>query len=450
MSKYSRRRVLRGMLNGTAVSVALPFLNCFLNSNGTALASGKPMPVRFGTWFWGLGATNAIFVPKKVGLDYDIPTQLSPIERIRHHVNLFTNLMAFRDGEPNLCHHSGWVIGRAGIAPKSEVDKPGETIDITVANQIGRTTRFRTLTATATGDFRNTVSYESANAPNPPDISPISFYARLFGPDFQDPNAPSFTPNPRAMARRSVLSGVMGEIKGLERSVGTEDRRRLDEYFTGLRHLEQQFDQQLTKPEQIAACHAPPALTSEPRMGNEESLVAERHRMLTELMVMAVACDQTRVFNMTYSDASANTTQAGYEKPHHTTTHEERVEEQYGYQPHCAWFSARAIEAWASFVEAFTKVKEGDGTLLDNMLIYANTDHGEARVHSLDKMVAFTAGRAGGKVKAGLHIDAAQTSVTRVGFTAMRAMGLDIPAWGVRSNNTSKEFGEILADSRKS
>ena len=444
MSKYSRRRVLRGMLNGTAVTVALPFLNCFLNSNGTALASGAAMPVRFGTWFWGLGATNPIFVPKKVGRDYDMPTQFAPLAPVRDYINLFTNLTAYRDGEPNLCHHSGWVIGRAGIAPKQGGDKPGETLDITVANQIGRATRFRTLTAAATGDFRNTVSYESANAPNPPEVSPLSFYTRLFGPDFQDPNAPTFTPNARVMARKSVLSGVMGEIKSLDAAVGAEDRHRLDEYFTGLRHLEQQFDQQLTKPEPIAACHAPVAVAKDPKMGNEESLVAERHRMLTELMVMAVACNQTRVFNMSYSDAQANTTQAGYEKPHHTTTHEERVEEQYGYQPHCAWFASHAILAWASFVEAFTKVKEGDGTLLDNVLIYANTDHGDPRVHSLDKMVAFTAGRAGGRVKTGLHIDAAETPVTRVGYTAMRVMGLDIPSWGARSNNTSKHFTEIV------
>jgi hypothetical protein len=63
-------------------------------------------------------------------------------------------------------------------------------------------------------------------------------------------------------------------------------------------------------------------------------------------------------------------------------------------------------------------------------------------------MVAFTAGRAGGRVKTGFHIDAGRTSVTRVGYTAMRAMGLELPSWGVRSNNTSQEFGEILASAR--
>ena len=53
----SRRRALKGLMNGTAVTVALPFLDCFLNNSGTALASGAPIPVRFGTWFWGLGFT---------------------------------------------------------------------------------------------------------------------------------------------------------------------------------------------------------------------------------------------------------------------------------------------------------------------------------------------------------------------------------------------------------
>ncbi|NKF22323.1 DUF1552 domain-containing protein [Solimonas marina] len=445
VKNLSRRHVLRGILNGGVVAVALPVLDCLLDDNGKAWAStGEALPVRFGTWFWGLGATNRIFVPEKVGAGYEIPSQLAPVGRVQQHVNLITNLNAFRDGEPNLCHYSGWIIGRTGKAPKSSAEQPGETLDITVANQIGRTTRFRTLTASATGDFRNTVSYENANSPNPPEISPLEFYTRLFGADFQDPNAPTFTPNPRIMVRRSVLSGVLDEIKSMQKTVGAADRQRLDEYFTGLRHLEKQFDQQLTKPEPIAACHAPPVITQDPKMGVEVEQVEKRHRMLTDLMVMAVACDQTRVFNMAYSNAQANTVKEGYEKPHHTTTHEEPIDGALHYQPQCAYFSSRAIEEWAYFVEAFSKIREGSGSLLDNMLIYANTDHGEARIHSLNNMVAFTAGRAGGRVKTGLHVDAGATGVTRVGFTAMRAMGVDLPNWGVKSNMTDKAFSEIL------
>ncbi|MEJ1964963.1 MAG: hypothetical protein WDO56_26870 [Gammaproteobacteria bacterium] len=79
------------------------------------------------------------------------------------------------------------------------------------------------------------------------------------------------------------------------------------------------------------------------------------------------------------------------------------------------------------------------------MLIYANTDHGEARIHSLDKLISFTAGRAGGRVKTGLHVDANGTGVTRVGYTALRIMGLELSNWGVKSNMTSNPFSEIVA-----
>lgn len=444
MSKLSRRKVLRGMVGGAAVNVALPLLNCMLNTNGTALADGKPLPVRFGTWGWGLGMTSSIFVPKKYGADFDLPEEITALAPIRQHINLITNTQAFRDNYQNLCHYTGWVIARTGSAPKDTKDIPGETIDVTIANQIGGGTRFKSLTATATGDVRNTYSYENSNTPNAPEWSPLQFYTRLFGPDFPDPNAKTFTPDPRIMVRRSVLSGVMDQTKGLMATVPADDRARLDQYFTGLRHLEQQFQQRLEKPEPIAACVRPGEIKVDPAMGQEAEAIAIRHKMMTELLVMALACDQTRVFNMAYTNANSSTIKPGYEKPHHTTTHEEPVDSHVGYQPTASWFTRRAMESWAYFVDAFTKVKEGNGTLLDNVFIMATTDHGYARVHSLDHIPVFTAGRAGGAVRTGLHIDGKGTSGCRVGYTALRLMGVDKPSWGVNSNNTSQEIGEIL------
>jgi len=444
MNRLSRRRVLRGILNGGAITVALPFLDCFLNTNGTALANGAPLPTRFGTWFWGLGIDKDIFVPKRTGSNFDLPEELAALKSVRSHINLFSNLTAFRDGAPDICHYTGWVIARSGVVPASQSDKPGQTIDVTIANQIGRTTRFKTLTATATGDPRTSVSYENAVSPNASEYSPVNFYTRLFGPDFVDPNGLDFTPNPQVMVRKSVLSGVMDDIRAMNRTVGAEDKARLDQYFTGLRHLERQFDQQLTKPEPIAACVPRAAPGEDPKSGGDTVLTGARHNLMTDLMVMAVACDQSRVFNMTYSAASANTTKAGYHNPHHTTTHEEPIDEKLGYQPTASWFLRRSMESWAYFVEAFSKMKEGDGTLLDNVLIYGSTDHGSARVHSLTGMPAFTAGRAGGRVKTGLHIDGGGDAVTRVGYTALKIMGLDQVSWGAKSNTTSKEFGEIV------
>jgi hypothetical protein len=444
MADLSRRRVLRGMLGGGAVTVSLPFLNCFLNDNGTALASGSSMPLRFGTWFWGLGMDKDIFVPKKVGADFDLPEEIASLAAIREHLNLFTYFNCFRDAAPNLCHKTGWVIARAGVAPMTQTDLPGETIDISIAKKIGSATRFQTLTATATGDVRDSFSYENANSISIAEWSPVQFYAKLFGGDFQDPNAAQFKPSPRIMLRKSVLSGVMDSAKDLQKHVGAEDRARMDQYFTGLRDLERQLDQQLTKPEPLEACRVGPAPMTEPKPGLDVEMVTARHKMMTDLMVMAIACDQTRVFNMAYSRSQAATSKMGYDKPHHTASHEEGVDSKLGFQPQTSWFIRRAMESWAYYVGAFAKVKEGDGTLLDHMLIYGSTDQSLARIHSIENQPMFTAGRAGGKVKTGLHIQGSGTACTRLGLTAMKVFGLENSSWGNQSNSTSKEISEML------
>ncbi len=444
MNGFSRRRVLRGMLDGGAITVGLPLLNSFLNGNGTAFANGAPLPVRFGLWSWGLGMSRSAFVPKKTGKDFEFPEEIESLAPLRDHINVLTNFTAFRDSEPLKGHITGWIISRTGAPPNGN-NLTGETYDITIANQISRTRRFKTLTANAAASARVSFSYEDANTPNPAEYSPLQFYARLFGPEFNDPNAQDFKPSPRAMSRKSALSAVMEEMEWINKRVGAEDRARLDQYFTGLRHLEKQFDQQLTKPEPIAACHPPVSpKDSEMKLGNESPLVAQRNKMMTDLLAMAVACDQTRVINMAYADMLSNTIKPGYEKPHHTTTHEEPIDEKLGYQPNCSWFTRRCMEGFAYFVQAFANIKEGDGTLLDNMLIVADTDHGDARIHSLEDMPVLTAGRAGGKFKTGLHVDMKAAPLSRIAYTALRTMGVDVQKFGEKSNQTSDVISEIL------
>ncbi|EED33171.1 conserved hypothetical protein [gamma proteobacterium NOR5-3] len=443
MSRLSRRRFLRGTLQGAAVSVALPLLDVFLDGNGKALASGESLPLRFGTWSWGLGMNKDVFVPKKTGANFDLPPEIASLAPIQKHINLFTNFDVFKDDAPNLCHHSGWVVLRSGIAPTSRPNRPGETIDVSIARKLGNETRFRSLSATATGDVRDSFSYEAGNSVNAPEWSPLRFYQRLFGADFQNPNAETFTPDPRLMIRKSALSSVQEDARKLNQSLGAEDRARLDQYFTGIRDLERRFDLQLTKPDPRDACiiaEAPQDLPS----GLDADLVSTRHRIMTDLMLMAVACDQTRVFNMFYASAFSATTKPGYDKPHHTATHEEAVDSSLRYQPNVSWYTRRAMEEWAYYVQALADIREGDGSLLDNSLIYATTDQSFAKMHAIDGIPMFTAGNAGGKIKTGLHIDGGGSPGCRLGYTAQRLMGLDIDSWGTKSNTTSDAIGEIL------
>jgi len=444
MSRISRRRFLQGTLNGGVVTVGLPLLDCFLNDNATALADGTPIPQRFGTWSWGLGMSEAVFVPKKTGAGFDLPPEIQTLAPIQEHINLFTNFHVFKDAAPNLCHHSGWVLLRSGIAPLTAENKPGETIDVTVARKIGNDTRFRSLSATATGDVRDSFSYENGNSVNAPEWSPLRFYQRLFGTGFNDPNAKTFTPDPRVMVRKSSLSVVLDDARKLDKELGVDDRARLDQYFSGVRDLERRFDLQLQKPEPREAC----VVLAEPEdlpSGLDADLVAKRHRMMTDLMLMAVACDQTRVFNMFYASAFSATIKPGYDKPHHTATHEEAVDEELQYQPNVSWFTRRAMDEWAYFVGALANFREGDGSLLDSSLIYATTDQSFAKIHSIKGIPMFTAGNLGGRLKTGLHVDGGGSPGTRLGYTAMKLLGVELPHWGDKSNTTSAEIGEILA-----
>ena len=440
---FGRRRFLRGVLGGGAVTVGLPLLDCFLNDNATAQASGLPLPLRFGTWSWGLGMSEAVFVPRRTGPDFDLPEEIAALAPVRRHINLYTNFHVFKDDAPNLCHHSGWVVLRSGIAPMTRANRPGETLDVSVARRLGNATRFRSLSATATGDARDSFSYEGGNSVNVPEWSPLRFYERLFGDDFRDPNAAQFTPDPKVLLRKSALSAVREDARRLERDLGAADRARLDQYFTGLRELERRLDLQLTRPQPRAACVVPAAPPRLPT-GLDADLVAERHRLLTDLMLLALACDQTRVFNMFYASAFSATTRPGYDKPHHTATHEEAVDPALGYQPNTSWFTRRAMEEWAYFVRALAGFREGDGTLLDNSFVYATTDQSFAKIHSIEGIPMFSAGSAGGRVRTGLHIDGGGSPGCRLGYTAQRLMGLEIEAWGSRSNRTSSAISEIL------
>jgi hypothetical protein len=440
----SRRRVLRGMMNGAAVTVALPFLECFLNNNGDALASGAPLPVRFGTWFWGLGMNSEIFAPKKFGAGYELPEQLASLQGVSQHVNIFSNFDVLTDGRPNLCHYTGWVGLRTGEAPTSLNVLPRESFDVTVSDVIGNATRFRSIQLAATGNPRSSYSFRNQDAVNPPDVSPVDFYQRIFGPEFQDPNSPIFTPDPRVMTRKSVLSAVMEESTDFRASLGKADQVRLDEYFTATRALEKRLALLLEKPAPAPACIVQKAPEKELAAGLDVELLGARHNMMADILVMALACNQTNVFNVLYSEAISSTTRKGAPRPHHPETHEEPKDDKLGYQIGSAWYATRAIEAWSHLVKAMANFKEGDGTLLDRSLVVAHSDCSLAQTHQLTGLPMMTAGSASGRVKTGLHVDGKASPVTRLCLTTMQVMGLQIAEWGQGSMKTSQPVGEIL------
>lgn len=439
-----RRSFLRGTLGGAAVSVGLPFLDIFLNSNGSAMAAtGGPLPQRFGTWFFGCGMNPPRWNPTTQGMDWALTPELEPIAPIRERMNVISGYSVLMNGEANQVHRTGVFGALCGGAPKSADSVEGPSLDVLISDAIGTRTRFRSLEMAATGNPRHSNSLRNVSSVNPAEPSALDLYTRIFGPGFADPNAADFTPDPNVLLRKSALSVIGEDRKRLERQLGAADRARLEQYFTALRQLEQQLELQTKQPPPLEACRIPDAPTDAPRNSEIDNVMAN-HKLMAQTLALALACDQTRVFNMQFSDRASSLRMPGSPDTHHTLTHEEPRDAQLGYQPKATFFVLKTMEAWTQFVQTLDAVPEGDGTLLDNCLVLAHSETSEANTHSIVGLPFMTAGTAGGKLRTGVHISGVGESCSQVGLTVQQAMGLNIGQWGTDQNQTDRTISEIL------
>lgn len=439
-AQLTRRRVLRGVLNGTAVSLSLPFLDCFLNAQGTARANGAPLPPVFGSWFQNLGFNPGRWKPDRVGAGYQHNAELKVLDPFRDRMNVISGSKYFLDGRPLETHVTGVQIATMGSIPLGATSDP--SLDTFIADVIGPKTRFRSLEIALSGG-RQSLSRRKGGAVNASEPSPAALYTRLFGPDFKDPNSAQFTPDPHVMARRSVLSVLTDERRQLMSQVGAADRARLDAYFTSVRQIEQQLDIALTAPAPIESCRVPPRLDQQEEPGRNVAAVEKNNRLFGQLMAHAIACDQTRVFNVNFGTQGLRT--PGGVRDWHSLTHEEPIDPKLGYQKEVTWFINFATGTFAEFLKQLDSYKEGAGTVLDRALILWQTDHGYARTHTMDDLPILTVGRAGGRLKTGLHVVTTGDPSTRVGLTVQQVMGVPLNSWGRLSNQTSKPITEIIA-----
>ena len=440
--KFNRRSLLRGAIQGSTVVIGLPILESFLNNNGTAYADGTELPPCFGSWFFGLGLTPGRWEPKVIGSNYELPEHIAALEPIREKLNIFSGLQIFLDGKVNQNHISGAQGQMTGVVTKSAADYD-ESFDAVIDKQFGANARFRTLEVACDGNASSGWTARGKNGKTPCQISPLELYRRIYGDGFIDPNVADFAPNPEVMVRHSVLSAVTEQRQKLMNSVSSDDRSRLDEYFSSLRDVEQKLAFELERPASLPSCSIP--LMDVEEIGTMVAQVQNTHKQFATLLSHALACGQTRIFHVTLGNAFSTLRLPGEPSAYHALTHEEPIDPDLGYQPKCKILGEQCMGFFVELLQAMDSIQEGEGTLLDRSLVYAFTDHGEARLHSMKNLPVFTAGSAGGRLKTGLHVAAEGDAATRVGFTIQKALGVVTNRWGTESNEVTTPYSEVLA-----
>ncbi|MBI1339856.1 DUF1552 domain-containing protein [bacterium] len=447
--RFNRRSILRGAVAGAGVCVGVPALDAFLNGNGSAYADKAALPTRFGTYFWGLGLTDtplggSRWVPETVGRGYEATPELISIKHLRHKVSVFSGFRVIGDGKPNVVHWSGHAAILGGEAPARNRVMAGPSFDTAVADALGAGMRFKQVDVAASGGQSACHSTRNGATFATPETTPLELYQRLFGEGFQDPNDPNWTPDPSIVLRRSVLSGIAEQRKALISEVGRSDQLKLDQYFTSLREIEKQLEIQLQRPEPCEACEVPDAPKD---LGNSVTIdvVNANSKMLAKLLAMGLACNQTRVFNFVHTPGTSITYIAGEQKTYHQITHDEPTDTTLGYQPKTSELAGLVMGAFGDFLNEMEAIQEGEGTLLDHMLVMAFSDTGYAKIHSLENIPVLFAGGAGGRHIAGQHIASKGEPITRLSLTAQQLVGVPRGEFGMGAMRTSRPVTEVMA-----
>jgi hypothetical protein len=432
----TRRTMLRGLLGGAAVSIALPPLELFWNGNGTARADQSAFPTRFGIWYWGNGNLPAKWTPSGTGATWTPSEQLMPLAPLQKQITVVSGMSV---QTANTVPHGS---GPAGLLTGDDLQNntfSRPSLDQVIAAQVGATTRFTSLEV---GVQRATsgISHTGPNQVNPPETSPAALFQRLFGPDFRAPGSMT-KPNPKLALRRSVLDAVTAQAGRLRARLGAADKMRLDQHLDGVRQLENQIAALGAAPANLVACAKPAApLADYPDVDGRAQLSAIS-RAVSDLVAMALACDQTRVFTNMFSQPVNNLLFPSATEGHHQLTHDEP-----GDQPQVDAICVFIMQELAYFLGALAKVQEGAGTLLDHAVVLVTSDVSLGRTHSLEDYPIVLAGGANGALKTGLHYHSASSeNACMVSLTLLRVLGVHAAEFGVGPGRVTNGLDAILA-----
>jgi hypothetical protein len=398
----SRRAVLRGL----GASVALPWLDAMQPAFGASVAN---RPNRIAFLNVPNGKNMADWTPKAEGSDFELPAILQPLGELRENVLVITGLTADKaraNGDGGGDHARALAAFLTGAQPRKTDGtniRAGMSADQAAAAAVGDKTRLASLeigceSGAMAGNcdsgyscvYSSTMSWKSATQPLPKDINPKSVFDRLFGGGSVEERA-------KAQARRkSVLDAVREDSKDLNGKLGKQDQQKMDEYLTSIREIEERMDRAAKLP----PVHAPDGVS---RPSGVPASMQDHIRLMGDLMTLAFQADVTRVCTFVVLNEGSNKPYPfiGVPEGHHDLSHHGGDKAK---MAKIAKINTFHIEQLAYILGRMKDVKEGDGTLLDRVMLAYGSGNSDGNAHNHDNLPILVAGKGGGSIKTGRHI----------------------------------------------
>lgn len=361
----SRRTLLRG---AGGVSIALPFLDAMAPRRAFAQAGGAPK--RLCTFLIENGVVPSAWFPTGTEKNFTMGKIMDPL--LPHKENLIIPDGLDNKASGGTCHaaaRAGCLTGQDNSSGRAR----GISIDQAVANHVSTGSPIKSLETSVylKRNFVYSLFHSGPGEPVFPEDDPAKVFERLFSNGVpQGPGQPMM-PGPDFEAlrarKKSILDHAMTEYQRLLGTVGATDKARLDRHMNGIRELERGLDALATGGMgPSASCKVPAA-----PVGSD----FEAHTKLqSELSIMAMACDLTRVTSIQTRASLTSFTWLGVNNGQHAISHQQGSPGPDGQLNKIAtWFT----ENVAAMVAMMKSTPDSDGkTLFDNTLLFYANDLG--------------------------------------------------------------------------
>ncbi len=431
--KLTRRALLRG---AGGAALALPLL-----SSLDARAQTAAFPKRI---LFVYTPNGNVFLPQSMNFQGSI---LEPLQPWASKLVVINGLdLSAHESGPGEPHQRGMAMltGRR-LNSGTMVGGDGSTagwgsgisIDQHIANTLGVGTRFKTLnvgvqsTRYVGTDVRTVLSYTGSNQPVANETSPYNLYTRVFSQLGADP----FGLDRQRQRRHATLDYVKDRFAAVNGKLSGEDRVKLERHLDGVRDIESRLDAPMAAVG--AACSRP--ATGNPVNVDEPASFPQLGRLFMDQLVMAFACDLTRVATLQWSAATNN-------RPYPWLQYDDGTglkaiaddEHILGHNPDSnvhAWGKLRVIRRWymeqlAYLLGKLAAVPEGGGTLLDNTVVVMTSELSKGSTHSLRDVPFILAGGAGGRLAGNRYLTYGNTPHNNLWVSLMNAMGVPGTTFG--------------------
>ena len=401
----SRRSFLRTV--GT-VGASLPFARLLWSSVADA---AETQPLRFVAFFTPHGFVPEYWTPQGTEDAFSLQfenSMLSPLEPWKDKILVLDGLdyrVLYEYG--NTGHEGAPVSFLTGsrLTKNTGTELPSNaSLDQVLAEQIGASTRFRSLQLQGFQEFDgqhvyNSISFGKDGNRIPFERNPASVYKRLFG-DFAGGESPEAL---AALERKkSLLDYLIKDVSAMRARLAGPEQQKLDAHLAALRDVERRLGGAgLTCSRPVA-----PLSYGLDKLGQLDR-APELVKLHLDLIAQAFACDLTRIVTMPILIGPSMPFLGINESVHDNIAHMIDVAsgtEKLTIRTRLAQVHRWYAEQVAYLMNALASIPEGNGTVLDNTVILWGNELGNPAAHSNVGVPTILAGGAGGKFRMGRYL----------------------------------------------